>query len=94
MVERLFWQLVARPISIARLKTDFTTFLGRHVANLDRTDGLKIGFDDGSWVLLRLSGTEPLMRIYTEASTTQAAAQLATETNAWVNMNSAQGAQA
>jgi phosphoglucomutase len=71
--------------TVARLKTDFTTFLGRHVANLDRTDGLKMAFDDGSWVLLRLSGTEPLMRVYTEAATPQAAAQLATETSAWVD---------
>jgi phosphomannomutase len=71
--------------TVARLKTDFKTFLGRHVASLDRTDGLKVAFDDGSWVLLRLSGTEPLMRVYTEAATPQAAAQLARETSAWVD---------
>jgi phosphoglucomutase len=80
--------------TVARLKTDFKDFLGRHVANLDRTDGLKIAFDDGSWVLLRLSGTEPLMRIYTEAATPEAAEKLATETSAWINMHNAQGAQA
>src|ERR1700676_563364 len=79
--------------TVARLKTNFTTFLGRPVANLDRTDGLKIAFGDGSWVLLRLSGTEPLMRVYTEAATPEAAAQLASETSAWV-MDTAQGAQA
>jgi len=71
--------------TMARLKTEFTTFLERRVANLDRTDGLKIEFDDGSWVLLRLSGTEPLMRVYTEAATPQAAAQLTRETSAWVD---------
>jgi phosphomannomutase len=71
--------------TVARLKTDFKTFLGRRVASLDRTDGLKVAFDDGSWVLLRLSGTEPLMRVYTEAATPQAAAQLARETSAWVD---------
>ena len=76
--------------TVARLKTEFTTFLGRPVANLDRTDGLKIAFGDGSWVLLRLSGTEPLMRVYTEAATPEAAAQLATETSAWVT-DTAQG---
>lgn len=76
--------------TVARLKTEFTTFLGRRVANLDRTDGLKIAFGDGSWVLLRLSGTEPLMRVYTEAATPEAAAQLATETSAWVT-GTAQG---
>jgi len=71
--------------TVARLKTDFKTFLGRHVASLDRTDGLKMEFDDASWVLLRLSGTEPLLRVYTEASTPQAAGQLARETSAWVD---------
>jgi phosphoglucomutase len=90
--------------TIARLKTEFTAFLGRRVANLDRTDGLKIAFADGSWVLLRLSGTEPLMRVYTEAGTPQAASQLAVETSAWVGVQAplgthqkkgtAQGAQA
>jgi len=79
--------------TVARLKTDFSTFLGRRVASLDRTDGLKLAFDDGSWVLLRLSGTEPLMRVYTEAGTPEAASQLAMETSAWV-MDIAQGAPA
>src|SRR5882757_9860723 len=90
--------------TVARLKTDFKTFLVRHVASLDRTDGLKIAFADGSWVLLRLSGTEPLLRIYAEAATPQAASQLAVETSAWVGVQApvgthqktgtAQGAQA
>jgi alpha-D-glucose phosphate-specific phosphoglucomutase len=79
--------------TIARLKTEFTTFLGRRVANLDRTDGLKIAFDNRSWVLLRLSGTEPLMRVYTESATPQAASQLASETCAWVT-DTSQGAHA
>jgi phosphoglucomutase len=79
--------------TIARLKTEFRTFLGRHVANLDRTDGLKIEFDDGSWVLLRLSGTEPLMRVYTEAATPEVAVQLQQEIGTFI-MTNAQGAQA
>jgi phosphoglucomutase len=79
--------------AVSRLKADFKTFLGRSVASLDRTDGLKLEFGDGSWVLLRLSGTEPLMRIYTEASTLEAASTLASETRAWV-MDTAQGARA
>ncbi len=53
--------------TVARLKGDFSKFLGRRVKQMDRTDGLKLEFDDGSWVLLRLSGTEPLLRVYTEA---------------------------
>jgi len=34
---------------------------------IDRTDGLKIWTDDNSWILLRLSGTEPIIRIYSES---------------------------
>ena len=29
----------------------------------------KFYLDDGSWVLMRMSGTEPLMRVYAEAPT-------------------------
>jgi phosphomannomutase len=67
-----------------RLKTDFSTFLGRRVKQMERTDGLKMEFDDGSWVLLRLSGTEPLMRVYTEATTIEESSRMAGETQAWV----------
>jgi len=70
--------------AVNRLKVDFSTFAGRRVERLDRTDGLKLEFGDGSWVLLRLSGTEPLMRVYTEASTLKESSQLASETKDWV----------
>jgi phosphoglucomutase len=76
-----------------RLKTDFQNFLGRRVKNVDRTDGVKIEFADESWVLLRPAGTEPLMRIYSEAATLQQSLELAEETQAWV-MNSAREATA
>ncbi len=36
-----------------------------------RTDGLKLILDDGSWVCYRLSGTEPVVRAYTEARNEQ-----------------------
>lgn len=35
--------------------------------NVDTTDGVKLTYDDGSWVLVRPSGTEPVCRIYAEA---------------------------
>jgi phosphomannomutase len=31
-------------------------------------DGFKFLLGDGSWVLVRMSGTEPLMRVYAEAA--------------------------
>jgi phosphomannomutase len=36
-----------------------------------RTDGLKLILEDGSWVCYRLSGTEPVVRAYTEARSEQ-----------------------
>jgi len=56
----------------ARLKEKIasptTEFHGRRVAREDRTDGLKLIFDDGSWVLMRPSGTEPVVRYYAEST--------------------------
>ncbi len=42
---------------------------GNGVREVQTLDGAKICFWDGSWLLLRPSGTEPLLRIYTEAKT-------------------------
>ena len=39
---------------------------------LTTNDGFKFFIADGSWLLVRFSGTEPLVRVYTEA-TSQAA---------------------
>lgn len=40
---------------------------GRKVENLNRMDGVKFLFEDGTWMLMRPSGTEPLVRIYAES---------------------------
>ncbi|MCH8346437.1 MAG: phosphoglucomutase/phosphomannomutase family protein [Chloroflexi bacterium] len=42
------------------------TIAGMKVTAIDRTDGLRFRLGDGAWALIRLSNTEPLMRIYTE----------------------------
>ncbi len=47
-------------------KRDFTTFEGRKVVRANRMDGLKLIFEDDTWILMRLSGTEPVCRIYCE----------------------------
>ena len=41
---------------------------GVRVTEIDRTDGVRMLLDGGGWALIRLSGTEPLMRIYTEVT--------------------------
>jgi len=50
-----------------KLAADPTELSGRKVVQVVRTDGLKLILDDGSWVCYRLSGTEPVVRAYTEA---------------------------
>jgi phosphoglucomutase len=50
-----------------KLKTDPKELGGRKVRQIVRTDGLKLILEDGSWVCYRLSGTEPVVRAYTEA---------------------------
>jgi phosphomannomutase len=54
-----------------KMKADPTELGGRKVAQVVRTDGLKLILDDGSWVCYRLSGTEPVVRAYTEARSEQ-----------------------
>ena len=50
-----------------KMKADPTELGGRRVVQVVRTDGLKLILEDGSWVCYRLSGTEPVVRAYTEA---------------------------
>lgn len=50
-----------------KLKADPRELSGHKVVQVVRTDGLKLILDDGSWVCYRLSGTEPVVRAYTEA---------------------------
>ncbi|HOV05643.1 MAG TPA: phosphoglucomutase/phosphomannomutase family protein [Anaerolineaceae bacterium] len=50
--------LDARPESIGGLK----------VVNLNTTDGFKFSLEDGGWLLIRFSGTEPIMRVYCETT--------------------------
>lgn len=42
---------------------------GRKIENVNRMDGVKFIFKGGDWMLLRPSGTEPLVRVYAEAET-------------------------
>jgi phosphomannomutase len=44
------------------------TVAGQEVERVRSDDGFKFYLKDGSWVLLRTSGTEPLIRVYAEAA--------------------------
>ena len=67
-----------------KLKQDPKEFCGHAVQEVVRTDGLKLVFDDGSWVCYRLSGTEPVVRVYTEARSERGLEKLGTAARAWI----------
>ena len=46
---------------------ELPTFYGTTVVRVNYEDGCKVYFEDGSFVICRFSGTEPLLRIFAEA---------------------------
>jgi phosphomannomutase/ADP-glucose pyrophosphorylase len=62
-----------------------TEFAGATLAGIVRKDGTRLDFEDGSWLLLRPSGTEPVVRVYAEASTQERARELVDTGVALVN---------
>lgn len=48
------------------------TLFGEAVARVDTLDGVKFYLHDNSWLLIRPSGTEPVLRIYAEARSPEA----------------------
>ena len=56
------------------LKSEFfdsepSEIAGMKISGIDRTDGIKMILEGGGWILLRLSGTEPLARVYAQSDT-------------------------
>jgi phosphomannomutase len=66
------------------LKTEPREFAGRRVSEIVRTDGMKLVLDDGSWLCYRLSGTEPVVRVYSEARSAGELAKLAPAAKDWI----------
>ena len=62
--------------ALDRIKTDPDTLDGRKILKIDRTDGLKLFLEGDAWVLMRPSGTEPVVRCYCEARTEKETAEL------------------
>jgi phosphomannomutase len=53
---------------VANAPTELAGLPVTRTQSLDTNDGFKFFVDDGSWLLVRASGTEPLVRVYTEAT--------------------------
>jgi phosphomannomutase len=58
---------------------------GISVKEVGRKDGIKLYLEDGSWVLLRPSGTEPLMRVYLETNSEEKQTQIAAQMEHLIN---------
>ncbi|HTC94105.1 MAG TPA: phosphoglucomutase/phosphomannomutase family protein [Terriglobales bacterium] len=67
-----------------KLREEPREFGGRKVAEVVRTDGLKLVLEDGSWLCFRLSGTEPVVRIYSEARSEEDLQKLSAAAKEWV----------
>jgi phosphomannomutase len=52
------------------------TFGGKQVVDVNTMDGLKMILEDGSWMLVRISGTEQLVRVYAESDNEDTLAKL------------------
>jgi phosphomannomutase len=73
---RLLEQLQTQPL---------TEIAGRAVVDCNQIDGYKFRLDDGSWLMIRFSGTEPLLRLYCEAATLEQVHQTLDWAKTWAN---------
>jgi phosphomannomutase len=74
-VERALYPEVKRRLLVDLAAQPPTELASEPVARtvfLDTKDGVKFFLEDGSWLLIRASGTEPLVRVYTEATSPDA----------------------
>ncbi len=67
-----------------KLRQEPREFFGRKIREVVRTDGLKLVCEDGSWVCYRMSGTEPVVRVYSEASSLDDLQKLSAAAKQWI----------
>ena len=59
---------------------------GVNIKRVDQFDGTKFVLEDGSWLAIRFSGTEPLLRIYSEATNEDLVNRLISEARHFVGV--------
>jgi phosphomannomutase len=64
-------------------QSPLTEILGTAVSEFTNPDGFKVRLADGSWILIRFSGTEPVLRLYCEAANEARVAQLLQWAKQW-----------
>src|SRR5438067_563850 len=67
-----------------KLRLDPHSFAGHGLTEVVRKDGLKLVLADGSWVCYRISGTEPVVRAYSEAPSAQELQKLSAAAKQWI----------
>jgi phosphomannomutase len=73
--ERSDLELSGRSLDMGRIQS-VKTLLGKKVVKVTDFDGIKLVCEDESWLMLRPSGTEPLVRAYSEAKSLKKARAL------------------
>ncbi len=78
------WDLVFnpkdRPVILDRVKNATQKSLGGlNVQERDTLDGYRFHLDGGAWLLIRFSGTEPLLRVYAEADSQERVRKILTD---------------
>ena len=77
----LTFDAAEKDAALARLESAAPKALGgTEVSSIDKRDGFRFLLADGSWSLVRFSGTEPLMRVYCETSSPARVRELLAET--------------
>lgn len=70
---------------IEKAKADGYTQFGKYTFNrTEKIDGVKYHLDNGGWVMLRASGTEPLLRVYAEGNSKEETADILEEVKATI----------
>ncbi|MFH0838843.1 MAG: phosphoglucomutase/phosphomannomutase family protein [Candidatus Omnitrophota bacterium] len=84
--DRMDVSVGSREKLLSRLKTFSPTHMaGLKVAGVHTLDGFKFNFTDSSWLLIRPSGTEPMVRLYAESSCKKALTLLLNEAKRVIN---------
>ena len=67
---------------VANCENDnYKSFGDLEVRRLETIDGFKYLFDNDEWVMIRESGTEPVLRTYAEAATNERAFEILNQTH-------------
>ncbi|MEM9149600.1 MAG: phosphoglucomutase/phosphomannomutase family protein, partial [Cyanobacteria bacterium P01_F01_bin.3] len=62
-----------------------TEVAGKTIDNCITVDGYKLNLEDNSWLLIRFSGTEPVLRLYSEAASIERVHEILAWAKEWAN---------